>query len=72
MHDIKTVPNTLKIIIINTSNKTLNIIGDKGYVNSSIFLHDDKRVNTIAPNRKNMKKRSSTYNKKKLKKKIFN
>ena len=71
MHDIKTVPNTLKNIIINTSNKTLNIIGDKEYVNSSIFLHDCKRVNTIATNRKNMKKRSSRYNKTKLKKRYL-
>ena len=31
-------------------------MGDKGYVISSIFLHDNKIVNTIVPNRKNMKK----------------
>jgi hypothetical protein len=72
MHDIKTVPSTLKNIIIDTSNKKINVIGDKGYVNSYIFLHDNKIINTIVPNRKNMKKRSSKYNKTKLKKTVFN
>ena len=47
IHDVKTVPNTLKNIIIDTSNKKINVIGDKGYVISSIFLHDNKKVNTI-------------------------
>ena len=67
MHDIKKVPSTLKNIIIDTSNKKINVIGNKGYVNSSIFLHDNKIVNAIVPNHKNMKKRSSKYNKTKLK-----
>ncbi len=71
IHDIKTVPETLKNIIIDTGNKKINIIGDKGYVNSSIFLYDNKIVNTIVPNRKNMKKRSSQYNKTKLKKRYL-
>ena len=70
MHDVKTIPRTLKNINVDTKNKNINIIGDKGYINSTVFLHDDKKVNTIAPNRKNMKKRSSKYNKSKLKKDI--
>jgi hypothetical protein len=71
IHDIKTVPETLKNIIIYTGNKKINIIGDKGYVNSSIFLYNNKKINTIVPNRKNMKKRSSHYNKIKLKKRYL-
>ena len=61
----------LKNINVDTKNKNINIIGDKGYINSTVFLHDDKKVNTIAPNRKNMKKRSSKYNKSKLKKRYL-
>ena len=71
MHDVKTIPRTLKNINVDTKNKNINIIGDKGYINSTVFLHDDKKVNTIAPNRKNMKKRSSKYNKSKLKKRYL-
>ena len=71
MHDVKTIPRTLKNINVDTKNKNINIIGDKGYINSTVFLHDDKKVNTIAPNHKNMKKRSSKYNKSKLKKRYL-
>ena len=53
--------------IIDTRNKKINVIGDKKYIISSIFLHNNKKVNTIVPDRKNMK-RSSKYNKTKLKK----
>ena len=71
MHDVKIIPRTLKNINVDAENKNINIIGDKGYINSTIFLHDEKKVNTIAPNRKNMKKKSNKYNKSKLKKRYL-
>lgn len=71
IHDVKTINNTLNNIIINTSNKNVNIIGDKGYINSSSYFHKNKKVKIIAPNRKNMKKRSNKYNKQKLKKRYL-
>ena len=40
MHDVKTIPRTLKNINVDTKNK--NIIGDTGYINSTVFLHDEK------------------------------
>ena len=71
VHDVKTIKNTLNNIIIDTSNKNINIIGDKGYINSSEYNHNNKKVKIITPYRKNMNKKNNNYNQQKLKKRYL-
>jgi hypothetical protein len=65
VHDINTVQDTINNINTDVKKK-INIIGDKGYINSRIFEHKNKVVNVIYP-RKSNQTRTCALHKKKLK-----
>jgi hypothetical protein len=67
IHDVKTIDKTINILPKCIKNK-INLIGDKGYITSTLFTFNNKKIKLITPYRKNMKKKLTTQEKNKLKK----
>ena len=67
-HEINKVQETLDNISINTNDIDVNLIGDRGYVTTTIFSISDKPIHIITPKRSNQKTQNTLVEKQLLKK----
>ena len=67
VHDVKGIQGALDELVIDVPDYvSCRLIGDKGYVTSEAFYMHGKHVQLIAPKRRNQRKRTSGFEKKKL------
>jgi len=77
IHDTKTIDNTLKNInteIFADRRKTINIVGDKGYIINNEhkkIIYNRFKINLITPYRKNQNKKNTNNEKQILKKRYI-
>ena len=67
-HEINKVQETLNNIRINIKDIDVNLIGDRGYITSTIFMVNHKPINIVTPKRSNQKKQNTSVEKQLLKK----
>jgi hypothetical protein len=73
INDVKTIQNTIDNICVNV-NKSICIVGDKGYLNKKkryTYKNNKNKVQVHCPHRKNMKEKTPSATKKKLKKRYI-
>lgn len=70
VHDVKTIDESVVILIKNINYRRVNLAGDKGYIATKKTKDElfKKGIKLITPYRKNQKKRNCNKNKQKLKK----